>query len=232
ISLLTGMAAAQLMITARVGILRTMPEPDANALGRFRHASRALGVPWSHELPYGEFLRGLDRTNPEHLALIHEATALFRGASYTPINGSVPDHLEHAAVAAPYAHVTAPLRRLVDRFGLVVCESVAAGAEIPAWATAALDTLPGIMAASDRTAGGVERACADTVEAAALEHRVGDVFDAMVVDKHDESSALIQIPDPAVLARASGHSELGTWVKTRLLEATVATSTVRFAIVG
>ena len=25
----------------------------------------------------------------------------------------------HAAVAAPYAHVSAPLRRLVDRFGLV-----------------------------------------------------------------------------------------------------------------
>ena len=74
-------------------------------------------------MPYGDFVRGLDRANPRHLALIHEATALFRGAGYTAFDGEPPAQREHAAVAAPYAHVTAPLRRLVDRFGLVVCEA-------------------------------------------------------------------------------------------------------------
>ena len=34
---------------------------------------------------------------------------------------------EHAAVAAPYAHVTAPLRRLADRYAIEVCLALLAG---------------------------------------------------------------------------------------------------------
>src|SRR6478736_184789 len=90
ISLLTGMGAADLMIRGRIGILRTMPTPDERDLARFRHQAAAAGVPWPEGLPYGEFLRSLDRTDPRHLALIHEATTLFRGAGYTPFDGTVP----------------------------------------------------------------------------------------------------------------------------------------------
>jgi exoribonuclease R len=86
------------------------------------------------------------------------------------------------------------------------------------------------MAASDKKAAAVERECADAVEAAALADRVGDEFDAMVVDQRDKGKAVIQIDDPAVLANASGDAELGSWVKVRLVEATVATGTVRFDI--
>ncbi|MEO5981425.1 MAG: RNB domain-containing ribonuclease, partial [Pedococcus sp.] len=179
VSLMTGMAAAELMIGAKVGILRTMPAPDQDAVRRFRHASRALGVEWRKDVPYGEFLRTLDRTDPRHLALIHEATALFRGAGYTPFDGTVPQDPQHAAVAAAYAHVTAPLRRLVDRFGLAVCEAISAGTEVPGWAREALPSLPEVMSASDKMASAVERGCADAVDAAALADRVGEMFDAM-----------------------------------------------------
>jgi exoribonuclease R len=230
ISLMTGMAAAEMMVAAKVGILRSMPAPDQGAVGRFRHASRALGVEWEKGTPYGEFLRRLDRTNPKHLALIHEATGLFRGAGYTPFDGTAPTNAEHAAVASVYAHVTAPLRRLVDRFGLVTCAALSAGEEVPAWVREALPSLPEVMAASDKLAGGVERACADAVEAAVLVDRVGQEFDAMVVDRRDNGKVQIQVDDPAVLANASGTAELGTWVKVRLVEATVATGTVRFEV--
>ena len=64
----------------------------------------------------------------------------------------MPEQLEQAAVAYPYAHVTAPLRRLVDRFGVVGCEALSRGAEVPEWVREALPTLPEIMAASDRRA--------------------------------------------------------------------------------
>jgi exoribonuclease R len=232
ISLMTGMAAAEMMIEAKVGILRTMPAPDDNAVGRFRHASRALGVEWQKGTPYGEFLRTLDRTDPKHLALIHEATSLFRGAGYTPVDGTVPEQSEHAAVAAPYAHVTAPLRRLVDRFGLAICEALSSGTEVPAWAREALAALPEVMAATDKLAAAVERACADAVEAAALSDRVGEVFDAMVVDEREKGSVQLQVQDPAVLANAKGPAELGSWVKAKLVEATVATGVVRFEIVS
>ncbi|GAB3079954.1 RNB domain-containing ribonuclease [Pedococcus soli] len=232
ISLMTGMAAADLMLGAKVGILRTMPAPDDGAVARFRHASRALGVEWRKDVPYGEFLRTLDRTDPRHLALIHEATALFRGAGYTPFDGTVPADPQHSAVAAAYAHVTAPLRRLVDRFGLAICEAISAGTEVPGWAREALASLPEVMAASDKVAGAVERGCADAVEAASLEDRVGEVFDAMVVDQRDKGRLVVQVDEPAVLANATGDHALGTRVKIRLTEANISTSTVRFDIVG
>jgi exoribonuclease R len=231
ISLLTGMAAAEMMLHAEVGILRTMPEPDHNAIQRFRRQARALGVTWPPEMLYGELLRLLDRTNPKHLALIHEAAALFRGAGYTPFDGGVPELTRHAAVAAPYAHVTAPLRRLVDRFGLVVCESICRDAPVPDWVRHALPILPGIMASSEQLANAVERACTDAVEAAALQHRVGEIFRSSVVDV-SQNGGLVQISEPPILARADGASTAGVEAMVKLIEADVARRSVRFQVVG
>ena len=231
ISLLTGMAAAEMMLHAEVGILRTMPEPDHNAIQRFRRQARALGVTWPPEMLYGEFLRLLDRTNAKHLALIHEAAALFRGAGYVPFDGGVPELTRHAAVAAPYAHVTAPLRRLVDRFGLVVCESICRDTPVPDWVRHALPVLPEIMVSSERLANAVERACTDAVEAAALEHRVGEMFRASVVDV-TKNGALVQITDPVILAHADGESAAGAEVTVKLIDVDIARRSVRFQVVG
>ena len=231
ISLMTGMAAAEMMLHAEVGILRTMPEPDHKAVQRFRRQARALGITWPAEMLYGELLRSLDRTDPQHLALIHEATALFRGAGYTPFDGGVPELTRHAAVGAPYAHVTAPLRRLVDRFGLVVCEAICGDTPIPGWVRHALPTLPEIMTASDHLASAVERACTDAVEAAAMQHRVGETFRAFVVDI-TKNGALVQIGDPAILALADGATSSGAEATVKLVEADVVKRSVRFQVVG
>lgn len=229
ISLLTGMAAADLMLHAGVGILRTMPDADHNAVARFRRQAKALGAPWPAEQGYGDFLRGLDRDNPRHLALIHAATALFRGAGYTPFDGDVPEQVEHAAVAEAYAHVTAPLRRLVDRFGLVVCEAISADREVPAWVREALPTIPELMKESDRRAGAADRMCADAVEAAVLQPHVGDTFAAVVVDR-DDRGLEVQLLDVPVLARAKGEGDLGASVSVRLESADVAQGQVRFVV--
>ncbi|MFZ0870767.1 MAG: RNB domain-containing ribonuclease, partial [Rhodanobacter sp.] len=47
ISLLTGMAAAQLMVQAKVGLLRTLPEPEAQSIQRLRITAKALGIVWA-----------------------------------------------------------------------------------------------------------------------------------------------------------------------------------------
>ncbi|RNI17897.1 RNB domain-containing ribonuclease [Flexivirga caeni] len=229
ISLLTGMAAADLMLTAHVGILRTMPAPDQRALDRFCRQAHALGVDWPAGYTYGDVIRGLDRSNPRHLALIHHATSLFRGAGYTPFVGADPEVKVQAAVAAPYAHVTAPLRRLVDRFGLVVCEAVSQGGEVPGWVREALPALPDIMRRTDQLASQVDHACTDTVEAALLAHRVGETFPAYVVDRVDRGLS-IQLVDLAVTARAAGDAEAGSEVQVRLIEADIASHTVRFEL--
>ncbi len=230
ISLLTGMGAADLMLRGRVGILRTMPTPDPRDLARFRHQAAAAGVSWPQGLAYGELLRTLDRSDPKHLALIHEATTLFRGAGYTPFDGSVPDQPLHAAVAGAYAHVTAPLRRLVDRFGLVVCEALSAGTEVPAWARDALAALPEVMAVSDRRASQVERACTDAVEAAELAGRVGAELDAVVVDANGKG-VVVQLIDLAIVAKATGDARPGDSVRVRVETADVSTGAVGLTLV-
>ena len=231
ISLLTGMAAAEMMLHAEVGILRTMPEPDHDAILRFRRQARALGVTWPAEMLYGDLLRSLDRANPKHLALIHQATALFRGAGYTPFDGGVPEQTMHAAVASPYAHVTAPLRRLVDRFGLLVCESICRDTPVPDWVRHSLPSLPEVMNASEHLAVAMERGCTDAVEAAAMQHRVGETFRASVVDV-TSNGAMVQLSDPAILAPADGATSVGMEAMVELVEADVARRSVRFRVVG
>ncbi|WP_342662999.1 hypothetical protein [Glaciibacter superstes] len=87
------------------------------------------------------------------------------------------------------------------------------------------------MATSDQTAGNVERAALNTVEAAVLSTRVGDVFDATVISAGDEKGQ-IQLTDPAVSASCDGVLEAGAHVHARLVEADIATATVRFELAG
>lgn len=237
ISLLTGMAAAQVMIDGKVGILRTMPAPDAEAIAAYRLQTVALGEPWGTDMAYGAYLRTLNTADPKHLALMHAASTLFRGASYTPFNGSVPAEVMQAAVAAPYAHTTAPLRRLVDRFVLAICAALCAKEQVPGWAIEALGQLPEIMSTSNQLANKVDKAAIDTIEAALLSHYVGGEFDAVVLagprkNGHNSKSAAarsyIQIAVPAVTGYCDGDLEAGTVVRVTLAAVDIAKRSVKF----
>lgn len=228
LSLMTGMEAARLMLSARVGILRTMPEADDEAVARFRRQAAALGHPWSSTARYGDYLRGLDTADPRQLAIMHAAASLFRGAGYSAFDGTAPENTMQAAVAAPYAHVTAPLRRLVDRFALVLCEAVSAGEQVPGWVREALPELPSIMNGSNSLAGQVDNRALDTVEAAMLRDRVGEQFDATVLSS-GKGSSTVQLDDPAVTAKCDAELEPGARARVRLVAAEIATGTVRFA---
>src|SRR5439155_9955206 len=133
ISLLTGMAAAQLMLKAGIGILRTQPPPDERSLNRLRHQAAALRVPWPPSMSYPAFIGTLDPALPAHAALMQEATGVGRGAGYTPFDGAPPSAPEHFAIAAAYAHATAPLRRLQDRYVSECCIAACAGTAPPDW---------------------------------------------------------------------------------------------------
>ncbi len=255
ISLMTGMAAAKLMLEGKVGILRTMPAPDERSLRHFRLQTEALGKPWDGEAGYGEYLRTLDPTDPRQLAIMHSAGMLFRGASYTAFDGEIPNDARQSAIGAAYAHTTAPLRRLVDRFVLVICEALSNGSPVPTWARDALPSLPVIMAGSDQLAARMERLALDTVEAALLVNHVGQEFDAIVISgskpqkdngngkngngsngngngkNGNGPSGIIQIAEPAVTARCAGDLESGTKVRVRLLSSDIATREVHFELV-
>jgi exoribonuclease R len=232
ISLLTGMCAATLMLHAGVGILRTVPAPDERALHSLHRAAQALGIRWPDGRPPGDVLDSLDRSDPRHVAFIEHATALLRGAAYLPFAGSSPAETGHAGIGAPYAHVTAPLRRLVDRYGSEVCLAVAAGREVPQWVTSALPELPAEMHRADTLAHTVDRAVVDATEAWLLRDRVGETFPAVVIDA-DEHSGTVVLDDPAVRARCDGaRLPVGARVEVRLTTADVAARQVRFTVAG
>ena len=127
--------------------------------------------------------------------------------------------------------MTAPLRRLVDRFGLVVCEALCRGAEVPAWARESLASLPEVMARPTGVAAAVERASTDAVEVASLQHLVGRTFRAVVVDARKDGG-LIQIAEPAILAPLTGVAPAGSEVTARLVEADLGRRVLRFELVS
>lgn len=238
ISLMTGMAAAELMLKAKVGLLRTMPAPAQKDIDVFRLQAQALGASWAPDQPYGEFLRSLDLADPRQLALMHQATSLFRGATYSAFDGELPEEIIQAAIAAPYAHTTAPLRRLVDRFALLVCSYAATGQEVPAAVRDVLPSLPGLMNDSNRLVNKIERAAIDTVEAASLAHRLGERFSAVTLTGSTEengngtSGGILQLDSPAVTARYEGSVPPGSRVEVELVDADQDTRKVRFRILG
>jgi exoribonuclease R len=228
VSLLTGMAAAQLMLRAGVGVLRTQPPPDERSLNRLRRQAGALRVPWPAEMPYPDFIRSLDPSLPAHAALMHEATGVGRGASYVAFDGEAPAERHHFAIAADYAHATAPLRRLQDRYVSECCIAACAGEPVPDWVRAGLPALPELMAAADHRAHAVERGVVDLVEAVLLQGREGERFEGVVVDEK-----LVQLREPAVRGRLEADApEPGSEVTVRLDRADPAARTVAFSVAG
>lgn len=230
LSLMTGMAAASLMLDAGVGILRTMPEPDAAAFETFRHQTEALGRPWTAGA-YGDYLRGLDRADPMTLPVLEAASSLFRGAGYLVFDGEAPGAAVQAAIAAPYAHATAPLRRLVDRWALAICLAEANGEPAPEWARTSLGELPALMQESGQRASRLNAATINSVEAALLTPLVGTTIEATVIELRGERAA-VQIADPAVTATAPLRpgAKPGDVVRLRIVRADIAKGEVEFAI--
>jgi exoribonuclease R len=234
LSLLTGMAAADLMLAHGTGILRTLPAAPDGAVGRLRRTARALHIDWPHHVSYAALVRSLDPHLPHHAAFLQECTTLLRGAGYTVFrDGALPAITTHSAVAAAYTHCTAPLRRLADRYASEICLAAAADRPVPDWVLAALDTLPARMAEGTRRAGTVERECVDIVEAALLKDRVGEVFDGWVVDVQERKPAVgtVQLESPAVIGRVEGNDRLplGERLRVRLTRADPGVAKVRFA---
>lgn len=227
-SLLTGMSAARLMLDGGVGLLRTMPPPDDRTVASLRRSALALGVSWPDGTSYAEVVRGLDASRPTHAALLRLAAVLFRGAAYAAFDGAPPAETTHSAVAAPYAHATAPLRRLADRYVSECCLAICAGAEVPEWTRKALPSLPDEMAAADRRAHEVDRAVVDLAEALMLENRCGETFRGVVVEPGPKGE--VQLRDPAVRARLDGVDlPLGHEVDVRLESVDVTARRVTFS---
>jgi exoribonuclease R len=223
ISLLTGMGAAELMLYGEEGIVRTLPPAPDWALARLRRTAAGLHIEWDPDVDYPDFVRSLDPNAPRGAAMLHACASLLRGAGYVAFDGGVPEHIEHAAIANEYAHVTAPLRRLADRYAGEIAVSLCADIDMPAWVRAQLKGLPKVMQHSDGLAHRYERMVLDMVEAGMLSGRVGETFEGVIVDRDDKDKERghVVVRDPAVEAAVTGSRKLplGDEVSVRLVKA-------------
>lgn len=235
ISLLTGMAAAQLMVQAKVGLLRTLPEPDPRDIDRLRITAKALGIDWPAALSYPDFIRSLDPSKDSHVAMLTTSTSVLRGAGYVAFNGTLPEQSMQSAIAAHYTHATAPLRRLVDRYTGEVCVALCAKQPVPDWALTALPGLPATMQVSGHRARQYETAVLDLAESAMLASRVGETFSGAIVEvaRNEPAKGIVMLRDPAVEAGVSSASALplGADVKVKLAVADPAKRVTRFDVV-
>lgn len=232
ISLLTGFAAAAMMVYGGVGLLRTLPPPDPRDVQRLHRTARALHLDWPAEILYPDFVRSLDPGIPAHAAMLVACTRLLRGSGYVAFDGALPAQPLHAALATEYAHCTAPLRRLGDRYVGEVCLALTAGTEVPSWAREALPRLPEELAGAARRASAYERGLLDLVEAGVLAGRVGEELRGVVVEvREDGRSGAVVVADPAVEARVEapegGTLPLGEEIVLRVAQADPASRRVR-----
>lgn len=231
LSLMTGMAAATLMLDAGVGVLRTMPQPDDEAFAAFRRQTVALGRPWQTGR-YGDYLRSLDRNDPMALPVLEAAASLFRGAGYITFDGEAPEDSGQAAIAAPYAHATAPLRRLVDRWSLATCLAISRGEEIPEWARSSLAELPALMQTSGQRASRLNSATINHVEAALLAPLAGARLQATVIEVRSDDRGTVQLAEPAVTASAPlpTGTQPGSAVSLTVVRVDISAGEVEFAL--
>lgn len=227
ISLMTGMSAAQIMLDTGTGILRTQKEQaDQNVVKRLHGIAKALGIDWRPGVSYATLVRKLDPKQQTHMAFLSEATSTMLKAEYTVFrDNQKPAYTMHAAIAAPYTHCTAPLRRLVDRYTGELCVAACSDKAPPNWVLDALYCIPCDTARGK--SGLADRQTVDLAEAAVLMHREGEVFDAAVIDTDAERGkpreGKVFLADPAVLAKVESTNgldlQLGSSVRATLKRA-------------
>jgi len=225
-SLAANLAIADTLLAHRTGLFRVMPEPDERSIWRLRHSAKALRLTWPKNETLEQFERSLDSHNPSDAAFQAAVRRAGPGASYASFQeGVVP---WHSAMGATYAHATAPLRRLADRYVIEATLEIVSGGVVSPEIQAAFQELPAVMAKAEVKSGQIDRAVLDLAEAVMLGGREGERFEAVVTDE-DERGSRIQLCDPAVISRIDGKGVLpGDRIMVELASVDVDHRQVRF----
>jgi exoribonuclease R len=214
LSLADNLAVADVLLQHHTGLFRVMPEPPDWAVRRLRNSAKALGIDWPKGRGVPEMEKSLDPAVPNQAALILAIRRSSQGASYAPYQEGVKPW--HAAMAASYVHATAPLRRLADRYVVMAAHAVANGQNVPDAISQAFARLPKVMARADALAGNIERSVVDLAEAAVLQDRVGERFEAVVTDVDDRGARIHLCGLPVISRIKNGSLAGGQNIKVRL----------------
>ncbi len=220
-SLAANMAIAGLFRSRGMGLFRDLDDPSRRDVAMLRRTARALGLPWHDHESLRDVLRRLRPDNPVDATFSIAVRRSGGGAQYRWYESSTaagelraedkvgkPDGPWHAAMGAPYAHATAPLRRLADRYvlelALALYESSDESSDVASNEAStlvdALQRLPKVMGDVASLSGKVERACIDLVEAIVLSGREGQAFTGVVAEDSGPT-AVVHLVDEGIRIR-------------------------------
>jgi exoribonuclease R len=225
-SLATNLAVADAMYAAKTGLFRVMDDVPQEAVQRLRYAARAFGLDLPADMTLAQFQRSLPRDDQRTAAFLLAMRRTTGGARYEPYTADAKPW--HAAMAAMYAHATAPLRRLADRYVVEATLAIANGKSVPDHVEQGFAELPTVMERYDLLGNRVDNAVIDLAEAVLLTGREGDLFDGVIVDEN-RNGPVMQIAEPAVLAsvRASRVNP-GDEIRVKLIAADTDSRNIEF----
>jgi exoribonuclease R len=227
LSLAANLAIADALLAHRTGLFRVMDEPDQRAIKRLRLTAKALDLDWPQHMSLETYELTLDHDDPKQAAFMLAIRRAGPPAGYMPyVEGVRP---WHSAMAASYAHATAPLRRLADRYVVQAAWAVANGRAVPHAVTEAFAKLPTVMARADVRSGQIQRAAVDLAETVMLHGREDEIFSSVVTDV-DQRGARIQLCALPVAARVDAEGvQAGEVLPVRLVSADPERRELRFS---
>jgi len=228
LSLAANLAIADALLAHGTGLFRVMGEPDKRAIRRLRLTAKAIDLDWPAGMSLKQYERTLSAHDPKQAAFMLAIRRAGPPAAYSPYTkGVVP---WHSAMEATYAHATAPLRRLADRYVVQATLAIANGRPVPDDVALAFQKLPEVMARADARSGQVQRAVVDLAEAVKLAGQEGRIFSAVVTDV-DQRGARMQLCEEPIVARVHGDGvEAGDELRVKLVAADADRREVRFAL--
>ena len=184
-------------------------------------------------LALAEFLHRRRAADPDAFADLSLAVVkLLGGGEYAVERPWEPDGEEgHFGLAVDdYSHTTAPNRRFADLVMQRLVKATLAGTAVP-YTAEELDAIAERCTAMESAARKVERTMRKVVAATLLEHRVGEMFDAIVtgVNQNGTYARLTHPPAEGRIMRGEAGLDVGDRVRVRLIDVNVAKGYIDFA---
>ncbi len=243
LSLAANLAVGQYFLDAGVGLFRVMDDPSELQMKRLRAQARAFGIDWPPSAALSVLVKQLKPNNPRHCELTLAIGRVGSGARYLayPVPLQSPDEIKknssqakrpwHSAIAASYAHATAPMRRLADRYvlDLLVAQFAGDQATVEALKPVMLQ-LPAVMQQAEQRANKIERDSIELIESMLLEPLIGQHLSGTVIEVGQDTWQ-IQICEPAVLRRLrveqGAKAQVGDVVQVRVTAAQLNSGAAR-----
>ncbi len=177
------------------------------------------------------FLAAQRLADPDHFPDLSLSIVKLMGpGEYVLVKAGEPGEGHFGLAVREYSHSTAPNRRYADLITQRLLKHVLSGTS-PAYTDAELDALAMQCTKMEQASRKVERTCRKQLAAQALEHRVGESFDAIVTGANAKGTFVrtLQPPAEGMVVQGAHGMDVGDRVRVTLVGANAQRGFIDFA---